>query len=621
MLQDNREQNIKVLIRQFSNIKANKLEELYDNWKRRNSIEVVELEKDKTIQLYNDGKNVWQLNSSCNPDAAATVWAEQFDISEVNEHSIIFIFGMGDGRAVSEVAKRKGKCKILVYEPSLDIFWEAINRKEWTELLQLNNVFLFAEGINDEYFFHVIQQFLNYSNFQLVHLGVLPNYERIFQNNYIKFCQAIESAMELVIYMRNTELQRIEEITQNMYALSEDIIRQYSVKQVFEYVEKSGWQEIPAVLVAAGPSLDNCIEGLRAFGRKAFVLAVDTALNTLLDNGIVPNLTISVDSRKPLTLFKNSKFCNIPIVLSQQSNKEIVHMNKGIHLYEVDEEAYLNKIMIEETEKSGAQLPTGGSVANNGLSLLVQMGFKTIVLMGQDLAYPNMQLHTKDAYQDQKNEISLESRQYELIKDVHGNQVYTEKNMNLYRKWIELYIAGYPEIEFVNVSDCGAHIEGTKQLSIELCIERYGKNEINANNLLETLNPFFSKEEQEKLILRMQRIPIVVNSIEAEIEEALCVYGQMEDLYLKREFSNIKPLLEKVIKITAKIEETAESELIRAYMIEQHYSIQEKIYKYSENDTIEKQIWDMIIDGRELMDAYKEGIEKYRKEINSHPLA
>ena len=322
MFQGNRESCVNRLMEKFTRINREKLEMQYLKWQKTSMVETVKLEDSVTIQLFHEGEKTWQLNSSIAPHNAAVLWSEQFNLPEINEHSILFVFGMGDGKAVLELIRKKKDCKILIYEPSSDIFWEAIGREEWVKLLNFPNIYLFIEGINEEYFFHSIQDFLDYSNIQLTHLGVLPNYERIFQEIFLKFRQIIGSAMEIVIYTRNTELQRIEEMTQNMYALSEDIIRQYSVQQLFGCVERMGWQEVPAVLIAAGPSLDCSITELYEFRDKAFFLAVDTALNTLLENNIIPDMTISIDSRKPLTLFKNSMFCDIPIVLSQQSNQE-----------------------------------------------------------------------------------------------------------------------------------------------------------------------------------------------------------------------------------------------------------------------------------------------------------
>ena len=66
-------------------------------------------------------------------------------------------------------------------------------------------------------------------------------------------------------------------------------------------------------------------------------MVVDTALNTVLENGIVPDMTMSIDSRKPLVLFKNDKFKDIPIALSMNSNKDVVKLNASKHFYEIDE--------------------------------------------------------------------------------------------------------------------------------------------------------------------------------------------------------------------------------------------------------------------------------------------
>ena len=60
-------------------------------------------------------------------------------------------------------------------------------------------------------------------------------------------------------------------------------------------------------------------------------------------------------------------------------------------------EGYLKKLL-EANEKESVRLPTGGSVATSALALLHEMGFKTIILVGQDLAYPGGVEHTSTAY-------------------------------------------------------------------------------------------------------------------------------------------------------------------------------------------------------------------------------
>ena len=68
----------------------------------------------------------------------------------------------------------------------------------------------------------------------------------------------------------------------NIMELSRDIIEQYSVVQLTDIVCKKEFEGMPAILIAAGPSLDNNIEKLKQIKDSVFIMAVDTALNTVL---------------------------------------------------------------------------------------------------------------------------------------------------------------------------------------------------------------------------------------------------------------------------------------------------------------------------------------------------
>lgn len=79
--------------------------------------------------------------------------------------------------------------------------------------------------------------------------------------------------------------------------------------------------------------------------------------------------------------------------------------------------------------------------------------------MGLDLAYTGNQDHATDtAYQRTGKEGNLS------VTDIHGNQVSTAKNLDLYRRWIEKRISRKDAagIEFIDATEGGARIEGTK---------------------------------------------------------------------------------------------------------------------------------------------------------------
>ncbi len=64
----------------------------------------------------------------------------------------------------------------------------------------------------------------------------------------------------------------------------------------------------PAVVVAAGPSLDDTVGDLLAYRERCVVIAVDTAARPLLHHGIVPDLVVSIDPTAP-----NARhLCNLP---------------------------------------------------------------------------------------------------------------------------------------------------------------------------------------------------------------------------------------------------------------------------------------------------------------------
>ena len=615
MIGENKKKFIEIIVQKQKEMKTEKIMELLSAIKTEGKVETVMINEAETIQTYDDGKVKWQLNSSMSPERASAIWAKQFATIETNEHSVFIIFGMSDGISIKKLMECQSECAFWIYEPSIEIFNEAIDRDIWLDIIKNKHVRLYVKNLNDELFYQHLQDIIDYTNFNLVNLAVLPNYDRIFSDDYQKFRGTIDDVMKLVVYTRNTQLDRIDEITNNMYKLSDDIIHQYSVRQLFGCVKLLGWEDVPAILVAAGPSLDENIECLRKFCGHAFILAVDTALNTLLGNNIVPDLTISVDSRKPMRLFKHPIFDNIPIVLSQQSNEKILNRNQSMHFYEIDEESYLNKIFIAETGKAGVQLPTGGSVANNALSLLVLMGFQTIILVGQDLAYPNLQEYTKSAYEGEENQIQLEKDDYILVKDVNGHTVYTKANMNIYRKWMEYYIAGYKEIEVINTSSQGAYISGTQKMNLKECLKRFGRKEIDVMQLWNKISLFFNQKELENINKKLCNIPQRIEEISAKVEKGIAICNDAALLYESNKYNQMKKSLVQVTEIVKEIEGYPETILLRPYTIKAQYEVQEKIYQYSDGDSMENQIRDTVLNTKKLMSAYQVGIELFNKEM------
>ena len=614
IFEGNAARTIMGMVRCFNALTLHDMEEKYKD--RQNEVNVIgaDTEQGRIVAVEKNGR-FYPLNSLYNPQNASKQWAKQFYRPEINENSVIIVFGIADGRSVLELSRKRKECTIIIYEPCQEIFWKAMECDEVAELAENDNICITVKGVNEEYFFHALQTVLNYSNYQLVVQSVLPNYLQLFKTEYKEMLEIYKSVIELIVFTRNTMILRGIEIQHNTYALTKDMIEQRSDVQLMDIIDKKKMNGLPAILVAAGPSLDKNVTQLKDIKNKAFIMVVDTALNTVLENGIVPDMTMSIDSRKPLVLFKNDKFKDIPIALSMNSNKDVVKLNASKHFYEIDEEGYLKKLL-EANEKESVQLPTGGSVATSALALLHEMGFKTIILVGQDLAYPGGVEHTAAAYGKGNDNVDTKKKDYIEVEDNYGNTVLTEANMNIYRKWIENYIGAYSDLKVINATEGGAKIAGTEFISLHEAIERYCTDEYEVSGLLD-IPPYLDESERSGIVQAIKNIPEQIEVLEEYIGKAQKIYSKIDGLNGKGKTnsSQMNMAMTEIAQINEHIDDLYVSNMLQVYIAKTDYEIQAEVLKYKENDSALKLVNDFVEQGMKILDAYMEAITELRKDM------
>ena len=530
-------------------------EEAYNN---RGSIKIFEdlsLDNKKILLIEKNGIE-WYLQSRYNAEKACDDWISQFENKLVDD-TIILVYGLGDGSYVEKLLKLNDECKIIIYEPCADVFWHVFGRKNIAELLENERIFCAVEGICEGLYDAALETFVEYANYQLVFNTNLPNYPQIFPEKYKWALDRQLYEIKRVILNRNTEIYYSKEMIHNIMELSRDIIEQYSVVQLKDIVCKKESEDMPAILIAAGPSLDKNIKKLKQIKDSVFIMAVDTALNTVLKHDIIPDMTISVDGHKPLVLFEDERVKNIPISLSAISNAKIIEQNNAMRFYELEQGEYLSAIY-NKLGKEIKGLPTGGSVANNACSLLTLMGFKTIIFMGLDLAYPGGIEHTKEAYHE-LTLIDKSKKEYIEIEDIWGNKVLTEENMNLYRKWFESYIKIMPQIRFIDATEGGALIHGTEIKNMDEVIGEFHNKIYDKDVLWKDLLPYLNREEQQRAIKFIKEIPQSIEHIEKYIDDGLDIYSKIKMLNKKRD--NRPVVISKNLKRIGELNNLMENEM------------------------------------------------------------
>lgn len=589
-------------------------EEAYNN---RGSIKIFEdlsLDNKKILLIEKNGIE-WYLQSRYNAEKACDDWISQFENKLVDD-TIILVYGLGDGSYVEKLLKLNDECKIIIYEPCADVFWHVFGRKNIAELLENERIFCAVEGICEGLYDAALETFVEYANYQLVFNTNLPNYPQIFPEKYKWALDRQLYEIKRVILNRNTEIYYSKEMIHNIMELSRDIIEQYSVVQLKDIVCKKESEDMPAILIAAGPSLDKNIEKLKQIKDSVFIMAVDTALNTVLKHDIIPDMTISVDGHKPLVLFEDERVKNIPISLSAISNAKIIEQNNAMRFYELEQGEYLSAIY-NKLGKEIKGLPTGGSVANNACSLLKLMGFKTIIFMGLDLAYPGGIEHTKEAYHE-LTLIDKSKKEYIEIEDIWGNKVLTEENMNLYRKWFESYIKIMPQIRFIDATEGGALIHGTEIKNMDEVIGEFHNKIYDKDVLWKDLLPYLNREEQQRAIKFIKEIPQSIEHIEKYIDDGLDIYSKIKMLNKKRD--NRPVVISKNLKRIGELNNLMENEMafnvIRYYAMETSYKVRGEVLNYDRTENIKVQIEGLINNGVMLYEGYKRAVKECKKDMN-----
>lgn len=237
---------------------------------------------------------------------------------------------------------------------------------------------------------------------------------------------------------------------------------------------------IPAVVLAAGPSLDLALPHIAEISRRAVVVCVDTALRSLLRSGSEPDFLVVVDPQywnwrhlaglsSPAS-FLVSETAAWPAVFRQARRGAFL----GGSLFPLGRR-------IEAFAGAKGQLGAGGSVATSAWDLCRIMGCAPVWMAGLDLSYPGGQTHARASLFEQRALASgsrlapASSAQAEALvggssfeaPSADGATVRTDQRMTLYAWWFESRFSRPLSPATRSLSESGLGIPGLERGSVE----------------------------------------------------------------------------------------------------------------------------------------------------------
>lgn len=434
----------------------------------------------------------FRLNSAIRPISEAKKWAEQFP-SELGS-VVISMFGLGNGLFLSELRKKMGKNTVLlVYEPSAALFFYAMNHYSMEVFFEDSRIVFIVAELDRLSFREELLKRIDYFNLESQLFCVHPQYEKAFPEAMDTFFSELQWNEERILVNKNT-LSRfshliVKNTIQNLWILDEI----YLIESLSSMIPK----EIPIIIVSAGPSLDKNIEHLRKAKGYSLILCVDTAIKYLLQRGIVPDLTITIEPEKPFEHYQLEGCDRIPLICDIEANPKIVTGNKA-KKFLYNSHGYI-KNLLDSTGRQTKDIGSGGSVATAAFSLCYQLEFRTIIFVGQDLAYTGEATHAGGVESAGINKEIGE----EWIPAVGGGTVRTRGDWLAYLRWFENALQVIQDMKkpicVIDATEGGAKIEGTVVLSLEQVIEDYCKEPFDFQQVLSSHKPSLSQEESKKV--------------------------------------------------------------------------------------------------------------------------
>lgn len=408
-------------------------------------------------------KNEHPTDDLNNPREAIKTMIKNTIKQEMRSNDSIITFGIGLGYLLDEVFNQF-QSKIYVYEPDLNLLHFVLSNVDISEHLSSGRVYITNDI--DELTVKLSSSFLTKDRIEILYL---QNYALIKNTELLLLTQKIFETCKSKIVDINTitkfskqwllnticNISKIQ--TQNTYLLSD---------------LKDKFQGQTALIAAAGPSLSENIDFIKANRNKFVIFAVNKVIKYLIQNDIKPDFVVCLDAKnmnKTLQEF-DSYLTECNCIMDIRTDHAAMHRNfKKIFVNFSDSDTLTKKL--QEYNNFIKQYDTGGSASTFALISAIKLGFAKIILSGVDLAFKDNIIYSDGQTMNRisQEEIIVDQVKKNLVqvKSVQGTPVYTREDYQAFIHHLAVLIKDFGHNEIYNTSSFGAEIYGTKNIAID----------------------------------------------------------------------------------------------------------------------------------------------------------
>ncbi|MGI7206334.1 6-hydroxymethylpterin diphosphokinase MptE-like protein, partial [Campylobacter coli] len=491
---------------------------------------------DENLNIYDKTHNVFMYE---NLEEELNFFYQSI-LEKTPRYPFVCIYGIGNALLIKNLAKHYKH--LFVFESEIELFILALSTIDLSEELCSGKIYLV--DIEEE---RVDIQLLILFDMKDM-FEYLSLYEMFVNNSFYKqFCEKTwcetdefcKKNIEIVIrdsgLNSNLSFQSYFHFLQNIPSMLESIPFQRILSQ-----RKNKFDN--AIVVSAGPSLAKQLPLLKACQDKAVIFCADGALSMLEKEGIVPDYVTNLDfTDLAMKFFQNKENKTSLNILSCATHPNVAHSLKAENCMIV----LRNKALYQRFNFNDfGYIDTGTHVSHFSYTLALALGFKNIIMIGQDLAFDEEgNSHSKgfdfgEKFSGEENIDKLKIPAY-----AGKGEVLTHTTWNDYRIKLEyLFACNDQKAKFYNATEGGARINFTEELSFKECCEKLLTKEKPKFELPKSL----TKNRSDKLLVKFkEKIQKDQENAKRFLDDALALKQILENI-LSKDFILPLEFLEKV---------------------------------------------------------------------------
>lgn len=444
--------------------------EFLDNAELKSRLERITIEESSKDMSYcmtssNDYllmKNDVPFDDINNPREAVKQMLKSSIKTPMEKNDIIITFGIGLCYLLDEVYNTY-PCRIFIYEPDIKVLHFVLNNVDISEHLASGRVYITDKL--DELMKRLSEVYITKDKVEVVYL---KNYAVVKSQELLALTQRVfETCRSKMVdintikkYSRTWLLNTLRNInavnSSNAYKLSD-------LKDKF-----SGQT---ALILAAGPSLNENIEKIKANRDKFVIFAVNKVLRVLDVNGIIPDFVVCLDSNKiSQTLSGLEEFCARTNCIMDIKSDSILFTKNFKRIFVSFSQ---NDMLVKKLAEYNDIVPyeSGGSATTLALVAAVKLGFSKIIFAGLDMAFEGDVIYSTgevmNKVADSKILVSNTTKNIVKVKSVTGDLVNTREDYAAFIQHFEALIKDLGFEEIYNTTSFGAYIEGMKNVKFD----------------------------------------------------------------------------------------------------------------------------------------------------------